>query len=54
VPIRDGLAYNLANFLRTQATPNEIERWSLTPMRRIHDALQAEMLGETRWMAISS
>ena len=27
------LAYNLANFLRTLATPEEIERWSLTSLR---------------------
>ncbi len=27
------LAYNLANFLRTLATPGEIERWSLTSLR---------------------
>ena len=27
-----GLAYNLANFLRTLATPEEIERWSLTSL----------------------
>jgi hypothetical protein len=27
------LAYNLANFLRTLATPNEIETWSLTSLR---------------------
>jgi hypothetical protein len=27
------LAYNLANFLRTLATPVEIERWSLTSLR---------------------
>lgn len=27
------LAYNLANFLRTLATPNEIEGWSLTSLR---------------------
>ncbi len=27
------LAYNLANFLRTLATLEEIERWSLTAMR---------------------
>jgi hypothetical protein len=27
------LAYNLANFLRTLATPTEIEKWSLTSLR---------------------
>ncbi len=27
------LAYNLANFLRTLATPEEIERWSLMSLR---------------------
>ncbi len=27
------LAYNLANFLRTLATPEEIERWSLASLR---------------------
>ena len=27
------LAYNLANFLRTLATPGEIETWSLTSLR---------------------
>ena len=27
------LAYNLANFLRTTATPELIERWSLTSLR---------------------
>jgi hypothetical protein len=27
------LAYNLANFLRTLATPEEFERWSLTSLR---------------------
>jgi hypothetical protein len=26
------LAYNIANFLRTLALPNEIERWSLTTL----------------------
>jgi hypothetical protein len=27
------LAYNLANFLRTLATPEAIERWTLTSLR---------------------
>jgi hypothetical protein len=27
------LAYNMANFLRTLALPDEIERWSLTTLR---------------------
>ena len=27
------LAYNLANFLRTLATPMEVETWSLTSLR---------------------
>ena len=27
------LAYNLANFLRTLALPDEMERWSLTSVR---------------------
>lgn len=27
------LAYNLANFLRTLATPAEVRRWSLTSLR---------------------
>ena len=27
------MAYNLANFLRTTATPELIERWSLTSLR---------------------
>jgi Transposase DDE domain group 1 len=29
----DALAHNLANFLRTLALPNEIEKWSLTSLR---------------------
>jgi len=29
----DALAYNLANFLRTTATPELIGRWSLTSLR---------------------
>ena len=28
-----GLAYDLANFLRTLALPSEVERWSLTSLR---------------------
>jgi hypothetical protein len=27
------LAYNLANFLRTSALPEEVEHWSLTALR---------------------
>jgi hypothetical protein len=27
------LAYNLANFLRTLALPDPVERWSLTSLR---------------------
>ncbi len=27
------LAYNLANFLRTLALPEEVEHWSLTTLR---------------------
>jgi hypothetical protein len=27
------LAYNLANFMRTLALPEEVERWSLTTLR---------------------
>ena len=32
------LAYNLANFLRTLAAPDEIETWSLTSLRETMDA----------------
>ena len=31
---REALAYNLANFLRTLATPEPISDWSLTTLRR--------------------
>src|SRR5216117_1099383 len=33
IPWSYALAYNLANFLRTLALPDEIERWSLTTLR---------------------
>jgi hypothetical protein len=33
LPPRNALAYNLANFLRTLAMPEEVGRWSLTTLR---------------------
>ena len=30
---RHALAYNLANFMRTLALPEEVEHWSLTTLR---------------------
>ena len=43
------LAYNLANFLRTLALPNEVERWSLTSLREKVVKIGAKVLAHARY-----
>ena len=43
------LAYNLANFLRTLALPDEIERWSLTSLREKLVKIGAKVIGHGRY-----
>ena len=42
------LAYNLANFLRTLALPDEIERWSLTTLREKVVKIGAKVIAHAR------
>ena len=42
------LAYNLANFLRTLALPDEIERWSLSTLREKVVKIGAKMITHAR------
>jgi hypothetical protein len=43
------LAYNLANFLRTLALPNEVERWSLTSLREKVVKIGAKVIAHARY-----
>ena len=42
------LAYNLANFLRTLALPEEMERWSLTTLREKVVKIGAKVVAHAR------
>jgi Transposase DDE domain group 1 len=42
------LAYNLANFLRTLALPDEMERWSLTTLREKVVKVGAKVVAHAR------
>src|SRR5919206_818954 len=42
------LAYNLANFLRTLALPDEVERWSLTTLREKVVKIGAKVIAHAR------
>ena len=44
------LAYNLANFLRTLATPEAIERWSLTSLREKLVKIGAKVVRHGRYV----
>ena len=44
------LAYNLANFLRTLALPDEIEKWSLTSLRERLVKIGAKLVAHGRYM----
>ena len=43
------LAYNLANFLRTLALPDQIERWSLTSVREKVVKIGAKVIAHARY-----
>src|ERR687885_2449973 len=43
------LAYNLANFLRTLALPDEMERWSLTTLREKVVKIGAKVIAHARY-----
>ena len=43
------LAYNLANFLRTLALPDEVERWSLTTLREKVVKIGAKVITHARY-----
>jgi Transposase DDE domain group 1 len=45
-----GLAYNLANFLRSLALPREIEQWSLTTLREKLVKIGARIVRHGRYM----
>ena len=42
------LAYNLANFLRTLALPDEVERWSLSTLREKVVKIGAKVIAHAR------
>ena len=44
------LAYNLANFLRTLALPDDIEKWSLTSLREKFVKIGAKLVFHGRYM----
>ena len=44
------LAYNLANFLRTLALPDEIDKWSLTSLREKLVKIGAKLAAHERDM----
>lgn len=44
------LAYNLANFLRTLALPDEVKRWSLTTLRGLLVKIGAKIVRHGRWI----
>jgi hypothetical protein len=43
------LAYNLANFLRTLALPDEMERWSLTSLREKVVKIGGKVIAHARY-----
>jgi len=43
------LAYNLANFLRTLALPQEVEHWSLTSIREKLVKIGAKLVTHARY-----
>jgi len=43
------LAYNMANFFRTLALPNEVERWSLTTLRENVVKIGAKVITHARY-----
>ena len=45
------LAYNLRNFLRTLATPNPIQDWSLTSLREKLIKIGARIISHGRYVA---
>ena len=45
------LAYNLANFLRTLALPQEVEHWSLTTLREKLIKIGAKVVRHGRYVA---
>jgi hypothetical protein len=45
------LAYNLANFLRTLALPDEMERWSLSTLREKVAKIGAKVIAHARCTA---
>jgi hypothetical protein len=45
------LAYNLGNFLRTLATPEPIEDWSLTSLKEKLIKIQAKVVSHGRYVA---
>jgi hypothetical protein len=45
-----GLAYNLANFLRTLALPREIAQWSLTSLREKVVKIGAKVVSHGRYL----
>jgi hypothetical protein len=45
------LAYNLANFLRTLALPEEVEHWSLTTLREKLVKIGARVVRHGRYVA---
>jgi len=50
IPWSYALAYNLANFLRTLALPDEIERWSLTTLREKVVKIGAKVISHGRYL----
>ena len=44
------LAYNLANFMRTLALPNEVEHWSLTTLREKLVKIGAKVVRHGRYV----
>ncbi len=44
------LAYNIGNFLRTLALPDEIERWSLTTLREKLVKIGAKVVRHGRYV----
>ena len=46
----DGLAYNLANFLRTLALPQAMAHWSLTTLREKLVKIGARMVRHGRYV----
>ncbi len=44
------LAYNLANFMRTLASPKEVEHWSLTTLRETLVKIGAKVVSHGRYV----